>query len=117
MYVHDNLLERQGGGHICNKRMAKRFLEKKYPMFQTTFLPDLPPDWVERENQTALLQRMRMFILQLADLYKNIPEDFHILIVAHADALSSLTGKPFANAEFVIMSLEELPRVLEFGNA
>ncbi len=117
MYVHDNLLERQGGGHICNKRMSKRNIEKKYPLFQTTFLPDFPPDWVDRENQGALLQRMCMFILHLADLYKNLNEDFHILIVGHADALSSLTGKPFANAEFVIMSLEALPRVLEFGKA
>ncbi len=109
MYMHDNLLERQGGGHICNKRATKRILEKKFFGFNTSFLPDFPPDWIDRESETALVQRLRMLILQLADLYKNISEEFHILIVGHGDALTALTGKPFKNCEFVIMTLEELP--------
>lgn len=115
MYMHDNLLERLGGGHICNKRATKRILKDKFSIFDTSFLPDFPPDWVDREPQVALNQRMRMFVLQLADLYKHFSEDFHILIVSHADALGSLTGKPFKNGEFVILKVEELPRVLEFG--
>lgn len=113
MYVHDNLLERQG--EICNKRASKRILEKKFIGFNMEFLPDLPAEWVQKENQLALLQRMRMFILQLADLYKNISDDFHILIVGHGDALTSLTGKPFKNGEFLVMKLEEIPEGLQFG--
>lgn len=112
MYVHDNLLERLGGDHICNKRATKRVLEKKFITFNMSFLPDFPPDWIDREPQLALLQRMRMFILQLADLYKNFSEDYHVVIVGHGDALSSLTGKPFKNGEFVVMRLEELPQTI-----
>ncbi len=115
MYIHDNLLERQGGGYICNKRATKRVLEKKFFGFHTMFLPDFPPDWIDRESETALVQRLRMFILQLADLYKNVSEEKHILIIGHGDALSALTGKPFKNGEFVVMSVEDLPRRLELG--
>ena len=116
MYIHDNLLERQGGGHICNRRATKRVLEKKFFSFNTMFLPDFPPDWIDRESETALVQRLRMFIFQLSDLYKDISEEKHILIVGHGDALGALTGKPFQNAEFVVMTLEELPRRLEISS-
>jgi broad specificity phosphatase PhoE len=117
MYVHDNLLERLGGAHICNKRASKSVIKKKFFAFQLDFLADLPPEWIDREPQLALAQRMRMFILQLADLYKNVSEDYHIVIVGHGDALSSLTGKPFKNGEFVVMTLEELPQILKIEPA
>ena len=116
MYMHDNLLERQGGGHVCNKRATKRVLEKRFFGFNTIFLPDFSTDWIDRESETALVQRLRMFLLQLADLYKDISEEKHILIVGHGDALASLTGKSFQNAEFVVMTLEELPRRLEISS-
>lgn len=113
IYMHDSLLERQG--QMCNKRASKRILKKKYCIFNTEFLPDLPAEWVDKEPQLALLQRMRTFVLQLADMYKTIPDSYHILIVGHGDALSSLTGKPFKNCEFHVMTLDELPEVLKVG--
>ncbi len=115
LYMHDNLLERQG--QMCNKRASRRTLQKKYFIFNTEFLPDLPAEWVDKEPQLALLQRMRTFVLQLADMYKTIPDSYHILIVGHGDALSSLTGKAFKNCEFHVMRLEELPDVLKVGPA
>ncbi len=108
LYLHDSLLERLGGGHVCNERKHCRELKEKFSNWDTVFLPDFPPFWVERENETALQRRMLSFILLLSELYKNSPEESHILIVSHADAIFSLT-KPFLkNAEYVIRSLEDL---------
>lgn len=115
IYMHDSLLERQG--QMCNKRAGKHSLKKKYFIFNMEFLPDLPADWIDKEPQLPVLQRMRSFVFQLADMYKSMPEDSHILIVGHGDALTSLTGKTFKNCEFHIMSLEELPQVLKVGSA
>jgi broad specificity phosphatase PhoE len=105
MYLHDNLVERQGGGHVCNTRKARS--ELKSVLWNTNFLPELPPFWLSRENQTSLHYRMKMFILLLADIYKKY-EDGYVLIVGHGDALGSLLYKSLKNAEHVIMTLDEV---------
>jgi broad specificity phosphatase PhoE len=105
MYLHDNLVERQGGGHVCNERKARS--ELKDVLWDTSFLPELPPFWGTRENQTSLHYRMKMFVLLLSEMYKKY-EDGYILIVGHGDAMSSLVYKPFKNAESVIMTLDEI---------
>ena len=108
LYLHDSLLERQGGGHICNERKYRIELKEVHTGWDTAFLPELPPVWVERENETSLQRRMLSFVLLLSEMYKKCPEESHVLLVSHADAIFSLTKKSLKNAEYVIMSLEEI---------
>lgn len=115
LYLHDNLLERQGGGYVCNERASKEEIKKTGFLFDTSFLPDTPAQWKERESSSVLIQRLKMLVLQLADMYKNFDESYHIFIVGHGDALGFLLNRPFKNAEFVVMGVDELPRMLEVG--
>jgi broad specificity phosphatase PhoE len=108
IYLHDSLLERQGGGHICNDRKKLSELKDKFPGLETMFLPEYPPLWIERENETSLQRRMLSFVLLLAQIYKDVSEDSYIILVGHADAIFSLTKKSLKNAEFVILTLDEL---------
>jgi probable phosphoglycerate mutase len=107
-YLHDNLLERLGGGHECNTRKCKKELVEKYQLLKTSYLPDFPPRWIERENEYALRQRMFMLIMLLGDIYKDYSEDSHVLVVSHADAIFSLTGKPLKNAEALTLSFKDI---------
>ncbi len=77
-------------------------------MWNTDFLPDLPPFWGTRENQTSLQRRMLSFVLLLARLYRDVPEGAHVLIVGHSDAISQLIRRPIKNAEHIVMTLEEI---------
>ena len=112
-YLHDNLLEREGGNHVCNERKNKEDIKHNYPEWDTTFLPEMPPHWKVREDWTALHYRMKSLVLLLAEVYKNISEDFHILIVSHRDAILSLTQKDLLRAEFVVFSLDELLNLIK----
>ena len=107
-YLHDDLLERLGGKHVCNERKSKYELKEAYPYFDIRFLPDLPPYCIEREDLTALKYRMRSVILLLANIYKDLSETSHIVVVSHRDALYALTQKEFLKAEYKLFSLEEL---------
>jgi broad specificity phosphatase PhoE len=108
LYLHDNLLERQGGNHVCNYRKEKEELKKDHRHYNFNFLPELPCFWIERENQTSLYMRMLSFVLLLASLYKDRKEDTYLLIVAHNDCISSLTGTSLQNAEYIITSVDEI---------
>jgi broad specificity phosphatase PhoE len=114
IYLHDNLLERLGGNHICNKRKDRHVLMKSC-FWNTTFLPEFPPFWIERESTSAVRARMLMLIFYLAELYKTYSEEYHLVLVSHADAIACLTGKSLKNAEFVSLTLEEIlnPKVEE----
>jgi broad specificity phosphatase PhoE len=108
LYLHDNLLELLGGGHVCNYRKDKSKLKKIYSYWNTALLPEFPPLWVEAEPTSAVRTRMLMLVLYLADLYKDAPESSHIVLVSHGNAINCLTGKTLKNAEYVILSLEEI---------
>jgi broad specificity phosphatase PhoE len=108
LYLHDTLLERLGGGHICNQRKDKSVLKKHHGFWNLSFLPEFPPLWIERESTSAVCTRMLMLVLYLAELYKNAPESSHVVIVAHCDAIWCLTGKSLKNAEFIVLTLEEI---------
>jgi broad specificity phosphatase PhoE len=108
LYLHDSLLERLGGGHVCNERKQLKELKEKYGMWSTEFLPDLPPFWGTRENHISLQRRMLSFVLLLARLYRDVPEGSYVLIVVHSDAISQLIRKPIKNAEHIVMTLEEI---------
>jgi broad specificity phosphatase PhoE len=108
VWLHDSLLERQGGGHVCNERKYKMDLRKAFPMWRREFLPEMQPMWFDAENDTSLQRRMLSFILLLAHIYRDVPADSHVVIVSHANALGALLHRSFKNAEYVIMSLEEV---------
>lgn len=107
LYFHDSLIERLGGGHICNTRKPRSVLRERYPLFDATFLPETPAQWTARENLYALRQRMLSMVLTLNEFYKH-ESAFDIVIVSHADAIYALTEKSLANAEFVVLTLEEI---------
>lgn len=106
--LHDNLLERLGNGHVMNERKPKKELKEAYPSWNVSYMPERPCFWEEYENDYALRQRMFMIIMLIADIYQDIPESQHILIVGHSDAIKSLTGRCLKNAEHVIFTLDEL---------
>jgi broad specificity phosphatase PhoE len=108
LYLHDNLLELLGGGHICNDRKPKSEIKSQFPLWRTEYLPELPPFWKERENQYSMHSRMDMLIYLLAQIYKDSPEDSYVCIVSHWGAIHSFTGKALNNAEYVIHTLEDL---------
>jgi broad specificity phosphatase PhoE len=108
LWLHDSLLERLGGGHVCNERHYASNINKMFPIWKRDFLPEFPPFWLERENQTSLQRRMLSFVLLLAEMYKNVREGDCVLLVGHADAIFSLTRRSLKNAEYVVMTLEEI---------
>ena len=108
IYMHDNLLERQGGNHVCNERKLKHELRTKYLSYDTKFLAEKPAYWVERENMSSLYFRMLMFVLLLADRYAHLSEEHHLLVVSHRDAIFSITGKELQKAEPLILTLEQI---------
>ena len=112
LYLHDNLIERLGGNHVCNYRQSKTELKEKYSFWDMTFLPEFAPLWVERESATSVNSRMRMLVMYLAELYKEKPETSYILLVSHNDAIWCLTGKSLPNAEYVILTLDEVINAL-----
>lgn len=111
IYLHDNLMERQGGGYVCNERKSKAEIKEKFPILKNEYIADLPAYWSTFENSYALRQRMFMLVMLLADLYKDEPETSHVLLVGHCDAIQTLIGKSLKNAEYVIMSLDEIINV------
>lgn len=106
LYLHDNLLERQGNKYPMNERKAKHELKAAFPIWNMDFLSDLPAFWIPHENDYSLRQRMFMLVMLLADIYKDAMDP--ILIVGHADAIQALTGRLLKNAEFCELSLEEI---------
>lgn len=108
VYYHDSLLEVLGDGHVCNDRKTKRELKKEHPGHQVTFLPEMPPWWCERENHTSVHRRMLSLVLLIAHMYKDVPEGSYVCLVSHWGAIHALTGKALKNAEYVVLSLEDL---------
>jgi broad specificity phosphatase PhoE len=108
IYYHDSLLERLGGGHICNERPLKYKLPEQW---DKEFLPALPPHWTERENQTALTYRLQGFALLLTKIYEKeveAVEDSYVICVSHADAIFAITGKTLKNTEYVVLTMEDI---------
>jgi broad specificity phosphatase PhoE len=108
LYLHDHLLERQGGDTPCNERKCKSQIKYDYPIWDVKHLPDLPALWIRCEDSYTLRQRMYMFVMLLADLYKDESDSSHVLLVSHSDAIAALTGKVLKNAEYVVLTLAEI---------
>lgn len=108
LWLHDNLLEVLGGGHICNCRLEARDLRVKFPLCKLNHLSEFPPLWLDREGHTSVYSRMKMLILYLANLYKDAPENSYVCLVSHWGAIRALTGKPLKNAEFIVLEVGEI---------
>lgn len=112
LYLHDTLLERQGGNHVCNIRKSKNAIQKEYPIWNSTFIPEFGPLWVERESNSSVCQRILMLLFYFQGMYKDFAEkDRHLLIVTHHDVIWSLLGRSLKNAEFVILSFDEIMKL------
>lgn len=109
IYIHDSLIERQGGKHYCNERKAKHEIDKEHPYLETSLMPDLAAFYVDRETLTSVRHRMLSLLYLIAEIYKDIPfENTHIAIVTHKDAIFALLGKEVSNAEFVVAGMDEI---------
>lgn len=108
LILHDNIVERLGGNHVCNERKSKTLLRELHSIWKMEYLPELPAYWKERENSYAVHQLMFMFVMLLADIYRDYSEEKHVLIVSHNDAISTLIGRDMRNAEFVVLRLSDI---------
>ena len=107
--LHDNLIEAQGKNYVCNHRLTRDEIDKKYfSMWETKDLADVQSGWNKSENPSAVRYRMWMLCAFLSELYKDKPNP-RILIVSHANAIQDLTGIYLKNCEYcVVDSLEKL---------
>ena len=103
IFLHDSLIERLGGGHVCNERKAKTEINSEYPNCSTIFLPHSPPIWVERERNSSVYFRVFGFLALLRELYKNNPKTDYILLVTHHDVIEALLGMSLKNGEYVFV--------------
>lgn len=99
--LHDSLLERLGGGHICNERSAKVDIVLQHPGWQIQYLPHDGPRWGSiREPEDSVRMRMTSLLLYLEDKYRDAVRP--ILVVSHHDAIQALFGVSLRNGEFHI---------------
>lgn len=102
--LHDNLIEMQIEKYVCNHRLTRAELDKKfYKMWDTKNLADIQSVWNRSENSYAVRQRMWMLCALLSDIYKDKPNP-RILIVSHANAIQELTGKYLKNCEYCVVN-------------
>lgn len=99
LYLHDALIERQGGGNTCSRRKLKTELQAKFPCWDCEFLPDMMSYWGDREPTETVHQRLFMILLHLRYLYKDAPDGTHVVVVTHGDAIACVTGKTLKTAE------------------
>ena len=111
LVLHDSLLERQCFSQPCNERRSRGELRKEFPMFKRDYLSEMTAYFFKPEPPFAIHQRMMAFALWLAHHYKDAPPDSHLVLVSHGHAIGYLTGKTLKNAEYVVMSLDELTSI------
>jgi len=114
LYLHDNLIEAQGKNYVCNHRLTRHEIDKKYfSMWGTKDLADVQSRWNRSENPYRVRYRMWMLCAFLSELYKDKPNP-RILIVSHANAIQELTGTYLKNCEYCVvdgLDLRLLPTV------
>jgi len=114
LYLHDDLIEAQGKNYVCNYRLTRDEIDKKYfSMWGTKDLADVQSRWNRSENPYRVRYRMWMLCAFLSELYKDKPNP-RILIVSHANAIQELTGTYLKNCEYCVvdgLDLRLLPTV------
>ena len=104
LYLHDNLIEAQGKNYVCNYRLTRDEIDKKYfSMWETKDLADVQSKWNKSENTSTVRYRMWMLCAFLSELYKDKPNP-RILIVSHANAIQDLTGIYLKNCEYCVVN-------------
>lgn len=104
LYLHDNLIEAQGKNYVCNYRLTRDEIDKKYfSMWETKDLADVQSKWNKSENTSTVRYRMWMLCAFLSELYKDKPNP-RILIVSHANAIQDLTGIYVKNCEYCVVN-------------
>jgi hypothetical protein len=108
-----DLLERLGGGYICNTRRAKDDIEKE-AWISLQSLPDLPPYWGAREDTVtpSIIVCVRSSAFSRPYCEKRY-EELHVLIVSGSDAIGCLTSRGLTNAEFIVLTSKTFYRSAE----
>ena len=108
LYLHDNLIEAQSKNYVCNHRLTRDEIDKKYyNMWETKHLADVQSGWNRSENPSTVRYRMWMLCAFLSELYKDKP-DPRILIISHANAIQDLTGTYLKNCEYCVVNSVDL---------
>ncbi len=99
-YLDDLIIERIGGGHVCNTRKSIEELANLYPDWDNRMLQDPPGMLLEREDLVVVEERMLRFWYWLQEHLKD--PDYVILIVSHYESLGALHRREFKNAEYLV---------------
>jgi broad specificity phosphatase PhoE len=100
--LDDLLLERLGGGHVCNNRKSFLGLSTQFPDWNAESIHDPPPMPLEREPVEVVRDRMVQMWNWLQETYRTSEKG--VLIVSHQESLTALHGRNFKNAEFLVVS-------------
>jgi len=100
-FLDELLIERLGGGHVCNYRKSFEELSTQFPEWNTESIHDPPTMPLERETVEKVKERMQQIWNWLQETYRT--SDKCILIVSHQESLTALHGRNFKNAEYIII--------------
>ena len=89
----DLLIERRGGGHICNQRKKTERLQALWPDWQFVLSEDRDYVNKDKESDEALESRMD-FLMKIV----NALHGENILVVSHHDLIESYIGESLRNA-------------------
>lgn len=110
----DELIERRGGGHVCNARRRRTEIEAEFSGhgLNCSLLAEEDEEWDIREPMTFVESRLIIFLRGLVGLYEE-SENANILVVTHHDVLYTLlVGTSLDNAETFVLDLDELKELI-----
>ena len=99
--LDDLIIERLGGGHICNHRKTFHQIAQLFPGWDTEHIEDPPPILLEREPLDNVSARMRQMWHWLRETYST--SERGVLIVSHQESLTALWNRNFKNGEFLVV--------------
>lgn len=114
-YCSDELMERGGGGHVCNERQSKtdllaEFGEHDIAVMSDT-MPEIPAEWFIREPMAFVEQRIVLFLRELLNKFKDKIGD--VLVVTHHDVLFALmAGTSLGNADYIEFDYDEMSELV-----
>jgi broad specificity phosphatase PhoE len=111
--ANDALIERRGGGHICNVRRERDAIKAEFAEhgLNCDLLAETDEDWSDREPLQFVESRIVMFLRDLLTLYAD--SEASILVVTHHDVLYVLLGGVnIKNADTIVLDEDELRELL-----
>lgn len=114
-YCSDELMERGGGGHICNVRQSKTELLAEFGehglAIMSESMPEVPAEWYIREPMAFVEQRIVLFLRDLLTKHKDADGD--VLVVTHHDVLYALmAGTSLDNADYIELDYDEMSELV-----